>query len=69
MVSVVIISLWCTTIVFFIGRFACPRRDRVPLLEVDHVLPWTTLRRGWYALTTFGPGPAPTDHCPEGDYA
>lgn len=47
---------WCfVTIVFIIGRYACPRHDRVPLIEVDRVIAWTTLRRGWHALSSFGP--------------
>lgn len=51
------IGVCFATIVFFIGRFACPRHDRVPLMEVDHVLLWTTLRRGWHALGSAGPLP------------
>lgn len=50
-----VIGVSFTTIVFFIGRYACPRRDRVPLMEVDHILLWTTLRRGWHAIGSFGP--------------
>ena len=49
------IAVMFSTIVFFVGRFACPKHDRVPLIEVDHVLLWTTLRRGWHALGSFGP--------------
>ncbi|KHS52478.1 hypothetical protein [Brevibacterium linens] len=49
------IAVMFSTIVFFVGRFACPKHDRVPLIEVDHVLLWTTLRRGWHALGAFGP--------------
>lgn len=50
-----IIGVCFATIVFFVGRFACPRHDRVPLMEVDHVLLWTTLRRGWHAMGSLGP--------------
>ncbi|RBP68209.1 hypothetical protein DFO66_101437 [Brevibacterium sanguinis] len=50
-----IICGFFTSIVFVIGRFACPRYDRVPLMEVDHVIAWTTLRRGWHALGAIGP--------------
>ena len=49
------IAVMFATVVFFVGRFACPKHDRVPLIEVDHVLLWTTLRRGWNALGSFGP--------------
>ena len=56
-----IIGVSFTTVVFFIGRFACPRHDRVPLSEVDHVLLWTTLRRGWHAMGSFGPLPQHPD--------
>ena len=49
------IAVMFATIVFFVGRFACPKHDRVPLIEVDHVLLWTTLRRGWHTLGAFGP--------------
>lgn len=60
------IGVCFTTIVFFIGRFACPRHDRVPLMEVDHVLLWTTLRRGWHALGSLGPLTPMTDDPPKG---
>ena len=64
-----IIGVSFTTIVFFVGRFACPRHDRVPLIEVDHVLLWTTLRRGWHALGSFGPMAGATDDPPGGNRA
>lgn len=59
-----IIGVCFTTIVFFVGRFACPRHDRVPLMEVDHVLLWTTLRRGWHAMGSLGPGAGIADDPP-----
>ena len=49
------IAVMFATIVFVIGRYACPKHDRVPLIEVDHVLLWTALRRGWHVLGSFGP--------------
>lgn len=52
---VVIIAVAFAAVVFAIGRFACPRHDRVPLTEVDAVIAWTTLCRGWIALGQFGP--------------
>lgn len=55
------------TVVFFVGRFACPRHDRVPLMEVDHVLLWTTLRRGWHAMGSLGPTPPGRDD-PQGTH-
>ena len=55
------------TVVFFVGRFACPRHDRVPLMEVDHVLLWTTLRRGWHAMGSLGPIP-PGQNDPPGTH-
>ena len=58
------IGVFFATIVFFIGRFACPRHDRVPLIEIDHVLLWTTLRRGWHAMGSFGPLPNLNDDPP-----
>ena len=59
-----VIGVCFTTIVFFVGRFACPRHDRVPLMEVDHVLLWTTLRRGWHAMGSLGPGTGIADDPP-----
>ncbi len=63
------ICMFFTAVVFVIGRFACPRYDRVPLLEVDHVIAWTTLRRGWHALGAFGPLTNITDESPDGNPA
>ena len=63
------IAVMFATIVFFVGRFACPRHDRVPLIEVDHVLLWTTLRRGWHALGAFGPMTGIADDPPKGHHA
>lgn len=64
-----IIGVCFATIVFFIGRFACPRHDRVPLMEVDHILLWTTLRRGWNAMGAFSPGAVIADDPPGGHRA
>lgn len=61
------IGVCFATIVFFVGRIACPRHDRVPLMEVDHVLLWTTLRRGWHAMGSLGPT-APGRNGPSGNH-
>ena len=52
---VIVIGIGFTAIVFFLGRLTCPRHDRVPLSQVDRVILWTTLCRGWMVLGQFGP--------------
>ncbi|MFE2654827.1 MULTISPECIES: hypothetical protein [unclassified Brevibacterium] len=55
LVALLFIAASFTGIVFLIGRLTCPRRDRVPLTEVDGVILWTTLCRGWLALSAIAP--------------
>lgn len=40
---------------FIIGRFTCPRRDRMRWRELDWITAWTTVRRGWCTLGQFAP--------------
>lgn len=52
---VTIMGVGFAAVVFFVGRIACPPRDRMPLTQVDRVILWTTLCRGWMALGQLGP--------------
>ncbi|MCT1551638.1 hypothetical protein [Brevibacterium casei] len=52
---ITIIGAGFAAIVFALGRLTCPRHDRVPLSQVDRVILWTTLCRGWMVLGQFAP--------------
>ncbi|PMB97831.1 MULTISPECIES: hypothetical protein [Brevibacterium] len=54
-IAIIILGLPCVGLYFLLGRFICPRRERLPLNRMDSTALAQTITRGWNAIPV---GPA-----------